>query len=289
MLRAFAAVARSGNFGVAAAELSTSQPALTKQVQLLERRLGSVLFDRGRHGARLTSAGERLLPEAVDLLARADAFERHAAQVATGVEGSLAIGFGLSGIELAPRAVALFRSRYPGVAVSLDDMSSAVQCERLAAGSLQVGFVRLPVPAGLKHVRLQRDRLALALPTAEEAPSDIARWLDERPLVRLVPERGPGLSQQITSLYSELKCRPRVLQEAADLQTVLALVAAGVGPAVVPASAASIAVGVQLIPLRGRAAGWVIGAGWRETSPLVKRFVEAAVEASGGLRMVERR
>ena len=85
LLRAFVTVARCGNFGAAAGELATSQPALTKQIQLLERRLGSALFSRGRHGARLTSAGELLLSDAVDLLARADAFERRAVQVASGV------------------------------------------------------------------------------------------------------------------------------------------------------------------------------------------------------------
>ncbi|WP_433165732.1 LysR family transcriptional regulator [Kribbella sp. CA-247076] len=281
LLRAFVTVARLRNFGAAAEELSTSQPALTKQVQVLERRVGSVLFTRGRHGARLTPAGELLLPDALELLERSEAFDRRAVQVATGDEGSLAIGFGLSGIELAPRAVALFRSRWPGVSVTLDDMSSAVQCERLLAGSLQVGFVRLPVPAGLEHLRLRRDRLALAIPTALEVPQDVGRWLDGRPLVRLTPSRGPGLTAQIDGLYAELGCRPAVLQESADLQTVLALVAAGAGPAVVPQSAERIAPPeLRLVPLSGRAATWWIGAAWSTRTPLTERFVKAAAEVA---------
>jgi len=279
LLRAFVTVARLRNFGAAAEELSTSQPALTKQIQVLERRVGSVLFSRGRHGARLTQAGELLLPDALELLDRSEAFDRRAAQVAAGSEGSLAIGFGLSGIELAPRAVALFRSRWPGVSVSLDDMSSSVQCERLLAGSLQIGFVRLPVPAGLEHLRLRRDRLALAVPSAVEVPRDIGRWLDGRPLVRLTPARGPGLTAQINGLYAELGCHPTVLQETADLQTVLALVAAGAGPAVVPQSAERIAPpGIRLVPLPGRAATWWIGAAWANRTPLTERFVKAAAE-----------
>ena len=181
LLRAFVTVARLRNFGAAAEELSTSQPALTKQIQVLERRVGSVLFSRGRHGARLTPAGELLLPDALELLDRSEAFDRRAAQVASGAEGSLAIGFGLSGIELAPRAVALFRSRWPGVTISLEDMSSVVQCERLLAGSLQIGFVRLPVPAGLEHLRLRRDRLTLAVPAEADVPRDLVSWLDAPP------------------------------------------------------------------------------------------------------------
>ncbi|ONI66895.1 LysR family transcriptional regulator [Kribbella sp. ALI-6-A] len=287
LLRTFATVARTGNVSAAALELSTSQPAVTKQLQLLERRVGATLFVRGRQGARLTSAGEALLPDALDLIARAEAFERRAGSVAAGEEGTLSIGFGLSGIELAPQAVALFRSRYPGVTVSLDDMSSAVQYERLLAGTLQVGFVRLPVPAGITHRRLRQDHLALALPAGVDRPGEratsaqVASWLDGRPLVRLRPERGPGLTDQITRLYDELRCRPRVLQEARDLQTVLALVAAGVGAAVVPATAAAIAPGsVELMPLRGKAASWWIGVASVERSVLLDRFVAAAVAAA---------
>jgi DNA-binding transcriptional LysR family regulator len=281
LLRAFVTVARLRNFGAAAEELSTSQPALTKQIQVLERKVGSVLFTRGRHGARLTPAGELLLPDALDLLERSEAFDRRAAQVAVGDEGSLAIGFGLSGIDLAPRAVALFRSRWPGVSVSLDDMSSAVQCERLLAGSLQIGFVRLPVPAGLEHLRLRRDRLALAVRAEDDVPRDLGRWLDARPLVRLTPSRGPGLTAHINGVYAELGCHPQVLQEAADLQTVLALVAAGVGAAVVPQSAQRIApVELRLIPLPGRAAAWWIGAAWSTRTPLTERFLKAATEVA---------
>jgi DNA-binding transcriptional LysR family regulator len=283
LLRAFVTVARLRNFGAAAAELSMSQPALTKQIQVLERRVGAVLFDRGRHGARLTSAGDLLLADALQLLDRADAFERRAAQVSSGTEGSLAIGFGLSGIELAPRAVALFRSRWPNVTVSLEDMSSAVQYERLLAGSLHIGFVRFPVPARLEHIRLRRDRLTLAVPDEQQLPRDLAGWIDGRPLVRLTPDRGPGLAGQINTLYAELGCHPQVLQEAGDLQTVLALTAAGVGAAVVPQTAERIAPPeVRLVPLPGRAATWWTGAAWSTRTPLTERFVKAAVEVARG-------
>jgi DNA-binding transcriptional LysR family regulator len=281
LLRAFVTVARLRNVGAAAAELSTSQPALTKQIQVLERRVGAVLFSRGRHGARLTPAGELLLADALELLERSEAFERRAAQVASGAEGSLAIGFGQSGIELAPRAVALFRSRWPGVTLSLEDMPSAVQWERLLAGSLQIGFVRLPVPAGLEHLRLRRDRLTLAVPADQALPRDLVSWMDSRPLIRLTPSRGPGLTAQINSLYAELGCHPQVLQEAGDLQTVLALTAAGAGPSVVPQSAERIAPPeVRLVPLPGRAATWWIGTAWATRTPLTERFVKVAAEVA---------
>ncbi len=280
LLRTFVTVARTGNVSAAAVELSTSQPAVTKQLQLLERRVGASLFVRGRQGARLTGAGEALLPDALDLLARSASFERRAESVAAGEDGTLAVGFGMSAIEVAPRAIALFRGRHPRISVSLDDLPSTVQCEQLLAGTLQAGFVRLPVPDGIMRRRLQQDRLALALPAGTPEPTDVAAWLDGRPLVRLRPHRGPGLDGQITRLYDDLGCRPLVLQEADDLLTVLALVAAGVGPAVVPASAGKVAPGpVQLIPLRAKSATWWVGVAWVERSALLERFVDAATAA----------
>ncbi|MFC0626612.1 LysR family transcriptional regulator [Kribbella deserti] len=282
LLRAFETVARRQNFGAAATELSISQPALTKQIQALERRVGSALFVRGRQGARLTRAGRLLLPDAKDVLNRADAFDQRVARIAEGAEGSLAIGFGLSSIELAPRAIALFRRRHPGVRLSLDDLSSTVQYERLATGSLQVGFVRLPTPPGLDHLPLCDDHLVLATPQAEVVPDDVTAWLDGQALVRLTTERGPGLAAQIARLYDELGCAPSVAQESADLQTVLALVAAGVGSAVVPATAAGIApAAVRLQPLPGQTGTWQIGAAWHPAagSPLITSFLQAAQEA----------
>ena len=97
LLRAFVTVARLRNFGAAAEELSTSQPALTKQIQVLERRVGSVLFSRGRHGARLTQAGQLLLADALELLERSEAFDRRAAQVARGAKGRSRSGSGCPG------------------------------------------------------------------------------------------------------------------------------------------------------------------------------------------------
>ncbi|WP_242894846.1 LysR family transcriptional regulator [Actinomadura litoris] len=283
LLRGFLAIAKHGHYGRAAHELSMTQPTLTKQIQSLESRVGGRLFERGRHGARLTALGAVLLPEAQDLVRRADALADRIDRMARGEAGRLSVGFGLSSIELAPRAVAAFRRRHPDVDVTLDDMSSQVQLDRLAAGELDVGFVRLPIARTWGHVPLATDRLALAASGPHEPPpgsaADVARWADRHRFIQLARSKGPGLSGQIDRLCAALDTRPHVIQEAHDLQTVLALVAAGVGTAFVPASAGRIAPpAVTITPIDHPAAEWQIGAAWnpRRATAMTTDFLALA-------------
>lgn len=276
LLRTFVEVAEEGTVGGAALRLAVSQPALTKQLQVLERQLGDRLFRRGRHGTELTEFGRALLPDARDLVARADALSRRADRAARGELGRIAIGFGLSSIEYAPRAVASFRQRHPDVQVSLEDLPSADQLDRLRTGDLHVGFVRLPERTDLPHRSIDTDRLALVIGADDEvpAPKDLPRWLGGRPMVRLNPSRGPGLAAQIERVRAAWGIGLDVIQEADDLQTVLALVAGGVGTALVPAGGRSIAPPtVRLIPLQEPEASWRIGVVWQPDSPIAARFV----------------
>lgn len=277
LLRAFLAVVDAGTVGGAAQRLMISQPALTKQLQGLERQLGGSLFRRGRHGAGLTEFGRSLLPEARDLVLRAEAFSRRAERAARGELGRLAIGFGLSSIGVAPRAVAAFRRRYPDVEVRLDDFPSTAQRERLRDDRLQVGFVRWDESLPSPYRIVGRDRLAVAVgpdtaPPGRSGPRD---WLIGRPLVGLTPDRGPGLAAQIERLGLSWGLGLGAIQEADDLQTVLALVAAGAGAALVPANGRGIAPdGVRLFPIMEPAAAWRIAVAWRPDHAPAVRFVE---------------
>ncbi|WP_431776149.1 LysR family transcriptional regulator [Streptomyces cucumeris] len=266
LLRAFIAVADCGGFGAAAQRILVTQSALTKQIQALEAELGMPLFRRGRHGAELTYLGQVLLPGARDVVRRMDALSRYAAQVKRGESGRLSVGFGLSSIDLAPQTVAVFRRRYPDVSISLEDMSSSAQVESVVRGDLDIGFVRLPAAPDLGQLPLRTDTLALAIPREEHAPTDaqrIARWLSGQPVVQLAPEKGPGLVSQIESFYREFDSRPDIIEETHDLQTVLALVAAGIGAALVPASASRIASPlIKIQPIETTGTTWTIGVVW---------------------------
>ncbi|WP_432925982.1 LysR family transcriptional regulator [Microbispora sp. CA-135349] len=285
LLRAFVTLAAHRNYGRAARDLSVTQPTLTKQIQSLEARAGGRLFHRGRHGATLTDLGVLLLPDAHDLLRRADALSARMAGMANGALGRLAVGFGLSSIDLAPRAVALFRRRHPQVSVTLDDMSSQAQIEGLETGELDVGFVRLPVGDEWEHLTIGTDRLALAVSERHGPPpstaADLPGWAATHGVIRLAAARGPGLDRQIDRLHAAVGVRPDVVQEAHDLQTVLALVAAGIGVAFVPAGAARIAPPtVTITPIDHPAAVWRIGVAWNgaRRTAVIRNFLEVVRE-----------
>ncbi|MFB9849773.1 LysR family transcriptional regulator [Micromonospora andamanensis] len=273
-LRAFVAVADHRGFGPAAHSLAITQPALTKRIQALERETGLSLFTRGRHGATLTEFGAMLLPQARELVAAADEFTRRAHRLSRCEEGRLALGFGLSTIDLAPLAVAAFRRSYPRVEISLEDLPSSVQIDRIRTGELHAGFLRLPVGDNLQQRVLRVDQLAIA--STDPVPNDIIGWLGEQPLVRLAHAKGSGLAAQIDRLCAAWHIRPGTLHETHDLQTVLALVAAGAGPALVPATAAHIAPPtVTFTRLDDPAAVWNVGIAWQPAQPtgLIANFL----------------
>ncbi|MDQ0643164.1 LysR family transcriptional regulator [Microbacterium murale] len=287
-MRAFVSAADRPTFSEAAAALSITQPAFTKQIQQLESLVGTPLFRRGRHGAVLTSAGTALLEHARSIVELTDRFDARAKRMSTGDEGHLTVGFGLSSITVAPRAVAAYRSSSPGVSVRLEDMSSSAQIEGVRSGELDIAFARMPVPQDLRAVSVLSDRLAIAHPEAWEAPPDEpspARWLHEHPLVRLSSGRGPGLAAQAARYLAHIGAPSDTIQEADDLQTVLALVAAGVGAAIVPESARNIAPArVSMHRLDGESASWTVGVVWRadNETPVVRSFLDELARISDG-------
>ncbi len=266
-LRAFITVADHGHFGRAAEHLHISQPGLTKRIRALEHTLGGTLFDRDRQPIFATQLGRHLLPVAQRLVRDADAFLLEARRTAAGETGTLAIGFGLSTITLAPRIISRFRSLVPDVGVIMNDFSSREMIDRIRREDLDLGFVRFPVSNDLASFSLATDRLAIAVPAGLEfADEDRLRQLGELKFVALRDERGPGLARQIREWCHAHNFRPGVVQQADDIQTVLALVAAGMGCAIVPASSATLLPGrLKLFLLPGDEAVWRIGAVWKAT------------------------
>ena len=192
----------------------------------MELAWGGPLFDR-TGSARLTPLGQMLLPDAAHMVIEANALAMRAEEAARGKFGRLDIGFGLSAMEVAPQIVATYRARHSGVIISLNDFASAEQVDRLLSGRLDVGFVRLPVPDGLDVQPLLEEQLALAGPLGWAGSSDQQDSLNTHGFVMLAQHRGPGLAEQISRWCGASGFVPRVTQIADDIQTVLALVAAG--------------------------------------------------------------
>lgn len=263
LLKAFLLLAEKGNYADAARALFISQPALTKQINLLESTLKVSLFSRGRHGATLTPGGRRLLPEADKVVRQAQLFMEHAGRVSAGIAGHIAVGFGLSSFYLAPRCIAEFRRDYPGIEMSLTDLPSFLQYQLLQNDELQVGFVRVPPPIALDYLPLFTDRLVLMAPATPSLSLSAADWLKKYPLLRLQAERGQGLNAQIDRFLHDNGLFISSTQLADDIQTIVALVIAGTGVAILPYSVLHIAPPERvIIPLTGKSISWKVGIAW---------------------------
>jgi DNA-binding transcriptional LysR family regulator len=253
------AVAKHSHFGRAAAALGVGQPRISRLVSEAEAELGVALFDRDTRNVTLTPAGTAYVDDVRPALSRLDAAAERARATGRGDAGTVAVGtVGSALTPPLPRLLRLFRERHPAVAVSITELTTAEQVERLRAGTLDVGFVRPPLPepaaTELTLVTVLREPLVAVLPPghrlAGRSRIPLAALADE-PFVRNPRHLGAGLHDTVTALCRAAGFVPRSAQEAVDMDTVLGLVAAGYGVAVVPRSAASRPVpGVSAVLLR---------------------------------------
>ncbi|OIQ26545.1 LysR family transcriptional regulator [uncultured Vibrio sp.] len=276
-LRAFCQLAEDANYRIAAEKLCITQSALTKKIQRLEESIETPLFDRGRQGAKLTLAGETLLTDAGRLVEHFNSFKSLSHLVAEGTTGHLNIGFGISTYHMAPNYIAAFKQQYQRVKITLNDIPSKVQTSQLNRGELHLSFNRLPVEPPLVSLPLFTDRLVLAVHEGEQV-DEINLWKSVSNLnyLKLNPERGPGLTQQIDR-YLRHQVQPLAAeQESDDILTLLALVSARIGYTIVPASVKLISPpNIRLIPLSGKESQWEVGLIWNQQtlSPLIEQFI----------------
>lgn len=241
--RQFVAVAEELHFGRAAQRLNMTQPPVTQAIAQLEKTLGVVLFDRTRRRVSLTPAGEALLPDVRELLARAQALPARARAAAAGQIGRVRIGFvSTVGFEKLPEWVREFRHLCPEVALELVEATGDVQLEAFSRGEIDAGLMlHSPgaAPAGLASLAVSEEPLALALPAshplARTAGIDMAQVLAE-PLVIFPRRIVPSLHDAIFDLYHAAGRVPVLAQEAIQMQTIVNLVSGGIGVAWVPES-----------------------------------------------------
>jgi DNA-binding transcriptional LysR family regulator len=283
LVRSFITVADEGHFVRAARRLNITQPALSRQIQHLEREIGTALFTRVGRAARLTVAGEVFLDHARRLLATAEAAALAARRAGEGIVGQLVVGFvSPATYTVLPAAFRAFRERAPDVALALRQLSSGAQAEALRTKDIDVGLLHPPVEgAPLLGLRVVVDQpFVAALPARHPLAGERAIWpgaLAGEPFVIFPRRTGPGLYDNILGLCQAAGFSPRVVQEAEQLQTIVSLVAAEVGVALVPASIArSWRDGVAYVELEGTDARATLAACWRldTENPAVATFLE---------------
>lgn len=264
LLRAFVTLSELGSYHAAADILCVTQSALTKQIQTLEHQVGLSLFKRGRHGAKLTVIGKQLYSKTCALLKHNDEYLEYVHRLQKGSSGKLSLGFGISSFQLAPAFVNKFREKFPDIDVSLNDIPSNVQCRMLLDGQLQVAFIRLPVDEPIQEKVLMEEKLVLAVPeNVEVDAANIQSILDKYRLLQINPQRGRGLAEQVDIFIKTNNLNARLASAADDIHTLLALIAAGNGVALLPSGVRYfLPDGVMLVRPEGKNINWQVGIAW---------------------------
>jgi DNA-binding transcriptional LysR family regulator len=241
--RQFLAVAEDLHFGRAAVRLHMTQPPLTQAIAHLEALLGLKLFDRTKRSVQLTTAGAALVPEARDLLARAQALPAYARSSADGEAGRLRLAFvSTVGFDLLPGWVRAFREQHPRVRLELIEATGDVQLEAFERREIDAGFMlHSPgfAPTGLASKLISQEQMVVALP-AQSALAQLRNLALKdvlgQPLVMFPRRILPSIHDAIFAMYHAAGQLPQVTQEAIQMQTIVNLVSAGLGIAWVPES-----------------------------------------------------
>jgi len=242
LLRQFIAVAEELHFHKAAERLHMAQPPLSQAISRLEEKLGFSLFLRNTRGVRLTPAGTAFRDTAYRVLAELEQGIEYARNVSAGVSGKLTItAISIAYYDSLLTSLRRYRETYPNVQLTLREMPSATQAKALLAGEADIGFMRrLPLPVGTLESRLLLDeQIVMALPAghvkAQQGDVDLREFANED-FVFTPQALGGGYHAQLVALCESAGFYPRVVQEAAQIHTLLGLVACGFGVALVPAS-----------------------------------------------------
>ncbi|MEM9485977.1 MAG: LysR substrate-binding domain-containing protein [Cyanobacteria bacterium P01_F01_bin.116] len=240
-LRYFLAVAETLHFGKAAVRLQMAQPPLSQQIKQLETELGVQLFARTRRKVALTAAGLVLQQEAQQIFRQLEQAVSKTQQTDRGEVGRLEIAFVSSAMySLLPNYLKQFREQYPQVDIVLHELSTKDQIQGLLENRLDIGFMRPPVDnTTLKAQTVLQEPFLAALPIdhslATQAYISIQN-LQHEPFVLFPRLMAPRLYDQIMSICHQGEFSPTVRQQAAQMQTILSLVAANMGVAIVPES-----------------------------------------------------
>lgn len=283
-LRYFVAVAEELHFGKAAERLRIAQPPLSRQIRDLERELGTPLFVRGARRVELTPAGRAFLPEARLTLAQAERAQRTAQRAAHGETGRLRVGFvdaaTLSGVL--PEVLAFFRMHLPSIGLSLLEMDPPQQADALRDGRIDLGIVQSPPADAEQWLRVEsvfQDPLIAALPRGHRLASRsriVVADLANEAFVLVPRPVAPTLYDDVIARCRAAGFSPRIVQEAIGWQTVLSLVTAGMGVALVPGSlGAQRQRAVVYRPVADLRTNMELLAIWKrdERSPVRERFV----------------
>ncbi|CAH2901488.1 MAG: Transcriptional regulator, LysR family [uncultured Paraburkholderia sp.] len=241
-VRCFVAAATELNFRRAAALLNMTQPPLSRQIQLLEDNLGVMLFERIGRTVKLTTEGRVFLADATRLLNLAEQAESTVRRASKGKTGRVRLGFtGAAGYELIPELLVAAADVLPEIDVVLLELVSAAQIEAFAANTIDLGFLRpLPSRQKLEFLLVDKEPLIVALPKRHmlcQFEQIALKQLDEQPFIMHSPTQGKYFHDRIMGMLATEGVNLNIAQYIDQTPTILSLVRAGLGVAILPASA----------------------------------------------------
>lgn len=278
----FLVVAEELHFTRAARRLHIAQPPLSYQIQQLERDLDVQLFERTRRSVRLTDAGHVLLGEARRIFGQMEQTVRMVQRVGHGEVGLLRLGFVPSASNsVLPVSLRIYQQRFPNVQLSLKEMNPDQLVREIHERHIDVAFLYLPLDDGDLHTRpVLREPLVVVLPAmhALSTAADVALQALADDLFIIPPPYtlAAGLRSHVLAACRRAGFVPKVAQEVWLMQTIIGLVAANMGVALVPASVQNLhRTGVVYKALQDRTIAVEMGMIWRdEELPVVQRFLE---------------
>ncbi len=245
-IRSFLSVAETLHFGRTAEMIHLSQPALSLQIRALEDEIGVRLFERNRRKTALTAAGVAFLEYAAEVLLGLDQALQKAKLAAKGKLGILRIGFiSTAGNQIVPTIIRQFRELNAEVEFSLRNILTIDQIQMLEAGSLDIGFFRLPIGErpGLEVVPVHREPFVLVVPSSHKLAKRKRVHLREasgQDFVMYERTYAPGFHDLIFGMLRDAGIIPNVCQTAGEMPMLISLVDSGIGVAILPASAVKV-------------------------------------------------
>ena len=292
-LRYFSTVARTGHFGAAAEQCAVTQPALSMQIQELEKELGLQLLERGRKGVGLTTGGREIADRAARVLAEVRDLVDSARHLSGQFSGPLRLGaIPTIAPYLLPQLLPLIRARHPNLDLHLRETQTHRLLQELVDGDLDLVLLALPTDhPGVETLSLFEDRFLLAVPASRPIGKNVRATPD---LLRedrlLLLEEGHCLRDQALAF-----CHLRQVESidtfgASSLSTIVQMVSNGLGLTLLPELSLELETkraDIRLMRFTNPEPQRIIGIAWRETSPRKREFAmlgDLIVEAAGRKR-----
>ncbi|MGE7906814.1 LysR family transcriptional regulator [Peribacillus sp. NPDC094092] len=280
----FTVVAEELHFGRAAMRLKMTQPPLSQQILQLERELGVKLLERSKRHVELTNAGKVFLQEVRGVLTQLEYAKSAALKAQMGMLGRLVLGFvGSATFDILPIIVREYQEQYPYVDLVLREMPTPMQIESFHSKDIDIGFVRNPVVDPIISLLSVHHETCIAVvprlhPLAERSSISMVDLSKER-FILVEREVWPSWYDDILSKCRDAGFSPIIRQEVKEIQTVVGLVAAGLGISIVPRSTGNLhARDVSYVNIDGAAPRVEMSIAWRkdDNSTLIQQFLDTA-------------